>query len=476
MRENAQSGSAAEPMDSSTQRLVAPLFQPLSVRGLRLANRIVMSPMTREFSPNGVPGEDVVAYYRRRAEAETGLVITEGVGIDHPAALGEAGLGEADIPHLYGDEALAGWRRVVDAVHAVGGRIIPQLWHQGVMREPGTGPHPEAPSMRPSGLWGPTGLGQSPYQSITEIEMAEGKRDSTSLVASGRRLLLPIHPEGARLRAAGDQRPRRRRCRGLPARGRSGARGSPDGGDGHRHQHRAAARASRPRPGGVVPGRPGLRGRRDLVRDAGARRRRRDGRGARGRHVRARRDRRRPGRRAVRIGPRRHAQRAAPHRADERHGPLRGRRVEGDAVSVDRRRPARERRQRAGAGQGRQRRRAEGGARHVRRRRRRHRRVLPRRRVRPAPAPRIGAAHRPGADDSGRSHRPGRQRRDRRRDAGAAVEGEARRAGGDGAAGRALPPRDASGLLRLLRRRLPVRAVRRSANGTSGIAVPEAAR
>ena len=124
-------------------------------------------------------------------------------------------------------------------------------------------------------------IGQSPYQSITEIEMAEGKRDSTSLVASGRRLLLPIHPEGARLRAAGDQRPRRRRRRGLPARGRSGARRSPDGGDGHRHQHRAAARPSRPRPGGVVPGRPGLRGRRDLVRDAGARRRRRDGRGAR---------------------------------------------------------------------------------------------------------------------------------------------------------------------------------------------------
>jgi 2,4-dienoyl-CoA reductase-like NADH-dependent reductase (Old Yellow Enzyme family) len=136
---------------------VAPLFQPLAIRGLQLPNRIVMAPMTREFSPQGVPGDDVVAYYRRRAEAETGLVITEGVGIDHPAALGEAGLGEADIPHLYGDEALAGWSRVVAAVHGAGGRIIPQLWHQGVMREQGTGPHPEAPSMRPSGLWGPVG-------------------------------------------------------------------------------------------------------------------------------------------------------------------------------------------------------------------------------------------------------------------------------------------------------------------------------
>ncbi len=137
--------------------LVAPLFRPIQVRGLALANRVVMAPMTREFSPGGVPGDDVVAYYQRRAAAETGLIITEGVGIDHPAALGEAGLGEADIPHLYGDEALAGWRRVVDAVHAAGGKIIPQLWHQGVMREQGTGPHPEAPSVRPSGLWGPVG-------------------------------------------------------------------------------------------------------------------------------------------------------------------------------------------------------------------------------------------------------------------------------------------------------------------------------
>ena len=151
---HAADGQSAE---STARELVAPLFQPINIRALALRNRVVMAPMTREFSPGGVPGDDVVAYYRRRAEAETGLVITEGVGIDHPAALGEAGLGEADIPHLYGDDALAGWRKVVAAVHTAGGKIIPQLWHQGVMREQGTGPHPEARSMRPSGLWGPTG-------------------------------------------------------------------------------------------------------------------------------------------------------------------------------------------------------------------------------------------------------------------------------------------------------------------------------
>src|SRR3954468_1644687 len=134
---------------------VQPLFQPLQVRGLALANRIVMAPMTRNFSPRGVPGADVSAYYRRRAEGGTALLITEGVGVDHPAALGDAGLGESNLPHLHGDEALAGWKRVVDAVHAAGGRIVPQLWHQGVMRDPQTGPHPGAMSMRPSGLWGP---------------------------------------------------------------------------------------------------------------------------------------------------------------------------------------------------------------------------------------------------------------------------------------------------------------------------------
>jgi 2,4-dienoyl-CoA reductase-like NADH-dependent reductase (Old Yellow Enzyme family) len=136
---------------------VEPLFQPLHVRGLALANRIVMAPMTRSFSPNGIPGPDVAAYYRRRAEGGTGLVITEGVGIDHAAALGEAGLGERDLPQLHGSAALVGWRRVVDEVHAAGGKIVPQLWHQGVMREQGTGPHPEVPSVRPSGLWGPAG-------------------------------------------------------------------------------------------------------------------------------------------------------------------------------------------------------------------------------------------------------------------------------------------------------------------------------
>jgi 2,4-dienoyl-CoA reductase-like NADH-dependent reductase (Old Yellow Enzyme family) len=137
--------------------LVAPLFQPLQIRGVALKNRVVMAPMTRGFSPGGIPGSDVAAYYRRRVEGETGLVITEGVGIDHPAALGDAGLNECNLPYMHGAEALAGWRRVVAGVHEAGGVIFPQLWHQGAMRKAGTGPNPDVPSCRPSGLWGPTG-------------------------------------------------------------------------------------------------------------------------------------------------------------------------------------------------------------------------------------------------------------------------------------------------------------------------------
>jgi 2,4-dienoyl-CoA reductase-like NADH-dependent reductase (Old Yellow Enzyme family) len=136
---------------------LSPLFEPLQVGSVVLRSRFVMAPMTRSFSPGGVPGANVAAYYRRRAEGEVGLIITEGVGIDHPAALGEGGLGESDVPHMYGAQALDGWRQVVDEVHAAGGVIFPQLWHQGVMRSPGTGPHPEVASCRPSGIWGPRG-------------------------------------------------------------------------------------------------------------------------------------------------------------------------------------------------------------------------------------------------------------------------------------------------------------------------------
>ncbi len=135
------------------------LFEPFGLKRVHLRNRFIMSSMTRCFSPGGVPGENVAQYYARRAAADVGLIMTEGAGVDHPSAIGKSIMGEDNMPHLYGEAALAGWRNVVSAVHAAGGVIFPQLWHMGAFRldsDPGL-----TPSFRPSGLWGPADGRQS---------------------------------------------------------------------------------------------------------------------------------------------------------------------------------------------------------------------------------------------------------------------------------------------------------------------------
>ena len=128
---------------------ISPLFAPFRIKSLALKNRIVMAPMTRCFAPNGVPGPANAAYYRRRAENEVGLILSEGTVIDRPASRNEAG-----IPYFHGTLALAGWRQVIEAVHGAGGRMGPQLWHVGAV--PGqAGWEPDAPVESPSGLLSP---------------------------------------------------------------------------------------------------------------------------------------------------------------------------------------------------------------------------------------------------------------------------------------------------------------------------------
>ncbi len=141
-------------MLSTYKSLIEPLLTPIALRGVTIRNRFVMAPMTRCFCPGGIPGEDVAGYYRRRAEGEAGLVITEAIGPDHPAALGDTGLGEKDLPAFIGPRAVEGWRKVVDEVHLSGGKIIPQLWHQGPMKMPDSPPRPEIPAFAPSGYYG----------------------------------------------------------------------------------------------------------------------------------------------------------------------------------------------------------------------------------------------------------------------------------------------------------------------------------
>ncbi|CAM3994047.1 NADH:flavin oxidoreductase [Saccharibacillus endophyticus] len=118
--------------DSQSVKSVQSLFQPFRVGNLSLSNRIVMAPMTRQFSPEGVPGDNVAAYYRRRAENGVGLIVTEGTVIDHPDASNQQ-----NVPHIHGEAALAGWKNVVSEVHAAGGKIIPQIWHMGARGQVG---------------------------------------------------------------------------------------------------------------------------------------------------------------------------------------------------------------------------------------------------------------------------------------------------------------------------------------------------
>ena len=100
------------------------LFEPYSVATLALANRIVMSPMTRSRAvDNNTPNALMASYYAQRASA--GLIITEGTS---PSA---NGIGYARIPGLFNQDHVKGWKLVTDAVHAKGGKIVIQFMHCG---------------------------------------------------------------------------------------------------------------------------------------------------------------------------------------------------------------------------------------------------------------------------------------------------------------------------------------------------------
>lgn len=123
------------------------LFKPFESKNLTLKNRIVMAPMTRSFSPGNIANDLNVEYYRKRAAGGVGLIVTEGTCVGHKAANGYP-----NVPFIATDEQLEGWKRVVDAVHAEGGKIMPQLWHVGSLRKLGTEPDADVPGFGPSGL------------------------------------------------------------------------------------------------------------------------------------------------------------------------------------------------------------------------------------------------------------------------------------------------------------------------------------
>jgi len=117
------------------------LTDPVRLGALDLPNRVIMAPLTRSRSgAERIPNDLMIEYYVQRASA--GLILSEATSVT------PMGVGYADTPGIWSQEQVAGWKRVTDAVHQAGGRILLQLWHVGRISDPVflNGELPVAPS------------------------------------------------------------------------------------------------------------------------------------------------------------------------------------------------------------------------------------------------------------------------------------------------------------------------------------------
>jgi N-ethylmaleimide reductase len=166
---NATVENAVVSSPSDAERAVG-LFTPVRLGRLELANRIVMAPMTRKRATNAghVPTPLMAEYYRQRAGA--GLIVTEATQVS------PQGIGYPETPGIHSAEQVEGWRRITDAVHSAGGKIVLQLWHVGRISHPTFQPGgalPVAPSaVAPRGQsYTPQGL--RPFVTPRALETGE---------------------------------------------------------------------------------------------------------------------------------------------------------------------------------------------------------------------------------------------------------------------------------------------------------------
>jgi 2,4-dienoyl-CoA reductase-like NADH-dependent reductase (Old Yellow Enzyme family) len=126
---------------------LAPLLQPLRVRGLQLASRFVMPGMQRSWCVDGAPDDRLRGYYRRRVLGGTSLIISESCAVDHPSATKNSTFARI------APSTKEAWRSCVDAVHDAGGHMFLQLWHQGGVNYGGDVERdPSFVALSPSGL------------------------------------------------------------------------------------------------------------------------------------------------------------------------------------------------------------------------------------------------------------------------------------------------------------------------------------
>ena len=140
--------NAQEIFATDIDHSVAPLFQPIRINSLELKNRIIMPAMGHGKARGGVLGPSFHRYYQQRAEAGTALLIGEASAIGDPVAPVEP-----DQTHFHSLWPLTDWQRIAEVVHQAGAKIIPQLWHVGMIRKARSWPFYHLPSRGPSGLY-----------------------------------------------------------------------------------------------------------------------------------------------------------------------------------------------------------------------------------------------------------------------------------------------------------------------------------
>ena len=145
------------------------LFTPFVHRKLRLSTRLVMAPVQRFFAQDGVPTEEMMQYYYRRAVNAMGLIVTEPVAVPEPAAALDSG-----ISVFYGGSALRAWKKICRVVHTTPCRIAPLLSHAGMLRRMQGAELP----IGPAGGVGIPGVGQCEmmnHMRIAEVAAAFGR-------------------------------------------------------------------------------------------------------------------------------------------------------------------------------------------------------------------------------------------------------------------------------------------------------------
>ena len=153
------------------------LFDPLKIGSIELPNRILMAPLTRaRAGRDAIPNELMAVYYAQRSTA--GLIVSEATGISRE------GLGWPGSPGLWNEAQVEGWKRVTQAVHDNGGRIVAQLWHMGRLVHPDvSGMEPVSSSAVTAPDFAHTWAGKKPYvepRAATEHDISRILRDYVS--------------------------------------------------------------------------------------------------------------------------------------------------------------------------------------------------------------------------------------------------------------------------------------------------------